>query len=562
MYGVGIQGVTTLPLRPQKAAAAQYPPPERRLNATRILIGIWLLILIGLCLRLWRAPIDVGAYDLDIDTFLYLGDRLLQGGLLYVDGFDSKWPIVQYLFAPSAWLGSIRGHRILILLLNMASAALLARTITLLSRRDLLALMDRSLIPMGSAILYIAMSQKMIGGLSGHLHHYANAFLVLGLFLLARRRAVGDGGLVGAGACLALAVAVRPNLILPMALAALTLACTLRPWPRWRRLQDIAAVTVGGLLATGLIFLPYFFVADGLRKAWAGAIVLLLEWNTQWAEADFSFSDIAGRLAGTTIAGVEAWMLLAIPLFGVMAMAQRTLGAADHAGGRRLLLPGLCVVYLGGLVWSFKHTHFWGHYELMAAVPMVLFIAAGMATLEDSSRRAARAMVAAYTVIVSLILFNNIFLVEALAPAPEPGPDTSQHLLIQADRTRLIRYLQWVPEAKRSFTSPQDFSLHWRFHMPSSTAGVHPSWSLDPYGMRRSWATDLIGLPISEHEACAQLTDRRHQLLIWTRTERGGRHEVAFLRGCLEADTARWEEITRELGLLSGHHRVFRRRLE
>jgi hypothetical protein len=98
--------------------------------------------------------------------------------------------------------------------------------------------------------------------------------------------------------------------------------------------------------------------------------------------------------------------------------------------------------------------------------------------------------------------------------------------------------------------------------MPSSTVGVHPSWSLDPYGMRRSWATDLIGLPVSEGEACAQLTDRRHELLIWTRTERGGRHDEAFLRACLDADSALWRELTKDLGLRSGRHRVFHRRLE
>jgi hypothetical protein len=130
---------------------------------------------------------------------------------------------------------------------------------------------------------------------------------------------------------------------------------------------------------------------------------------------------------------------------------------------------------------------------------------------------------------------------------------------IERDRQRLVRHLRALRGGQGTFTSPQDFSLHWQLGQPASTVGVHPSWSLDPYGMRRSWATDRIGLAITPAQACAQLTDDRHRLLIWTHTERGGRHSEAFLRDCLRRDDASWHEITAELGLSSGAIKVFRR---
>lgn len=521
-----------------------------------ILTGLWLLISAGLVLRLWQAPTAVGHYDLDVDTYLHLGSRLLHGRLMYEEGFNAKWPIIQVLYAPSAWMGSIRAHRVLTLLLNIGGGLLLAAAIRQLARSGLVPLRDGSLVPLGSAALFVTMSQKMVGGLSGHLHQFANAFLVVALALLAHQvpkpRRVG---LAASGFSLFLAVAVRPNLLLPLLLVALALL----PWPgswswrwRWRALGWVTAGAGLGALLTGL---PYLLISDGLAKLWAGAVVLPLEWSAQRPGDNRSLAELLGRVAGASVAGVELWMLLVIPLLGVLRLAlQASRRRAGFSSGS-LIVPVLSLVFLGGLILSFGSTHFWRHYVLMAIVPVVLIVAAGMAALERSSRRGLRRTGAAFALVLSLILVNNVLVAETLALGSGTGaPDA-----VERDRERLIQQLRTLPGEAGTFTSPQDFSLHWRLDQPSSTVGVHPSWSLDPYGMRRSWATDRIGLAISDEQACAQLTDPRHRHLIWSRTERGGRHSEAFLLECLSRDELIWREITQNLGLSSGAIRVFRR---
>lgn len=521
-----------------------------------VLTGLWLLIGAGLVLRLWQAPTAAGNYDLDVDTYLHLGRRLLHGRLMYEEGFNAKWPIIQVLYAPSAWLGSIRAHRVLTLLLNIGGGLLLADAIRQLASRGLVPLRHGSLVPLGSAALFVVMSQKMLGGLSGHLHQFANAFLVLAVALLARQVPKPRRfGLAASGFSLFLAVAVRPNLLLPLLLVALALLSWPESWSWRRRWVGLGWVTAGAGLGALLMGLPYLFLSDGLAKLWAGAVVLPLEWSAQRPGDSQSLGELLARVAGASVAGVELWMLLVIPLLGVLRLTRLASRRRAGAGGRSLVVPLLSLVFLGGLILSFSTTHYWRHYVLMAIVPVVLIVAAGTAALEQSSSRGLLRTGAAFALVLSLILVNNVLVVETLAlGAGSRAPDA-----VERDRERLIQRLRTLPGEAGTFTSPQDFSLHWELDEPSSTVGVHPSWSLDPYGMRRSWATDLIGLAISDEQACAQLTDPRHRHLIWSRTGRGGRHSEAFLLECLSRDELTWREITQDLELSSGAIRVFRR---
>ncbi|WP_322773776.1 hypothetical protein [Synechococcus sp. CBW1107] len=534
------------------------PPsgPTARRPIGIVLTWLWLLIGAGLVLRLWQAPTAVGHYDLDVDTYLHLGRRLLHGRLMYEEGFNAKWPIIQVLYAPSAWLGSIRAHRMLTLLLNIGSGLLLALAIRQLARNGLVPLRDGSLVPLGSAALFVTMSQKMLGGLSGHLHQFANAFLLLALALLAlqvpRTRRVG---LAAAGFCLFLSVAVRPNLLLPLLLVTLALLPWPGPWSRRRRWGGLGWVTAGAGLGTLLMGLPYLWLSDGPARLWAGAVLLPLEWSAQRPGDHQGLGELFRQVAGASVAGVELWMLLVIPLLGVVSLASQARRGRGGSSTRSLMVPLLSLVFLGGLILSFASTHFWRHYVLMAIVPVVLIVATGMAALERSSRRGLRRTSATYALVLSLILVNNVLVAETLAL----GADARAPDAVEQDRERLIQQLRSQPGEAGTFTSPQDFSLHWQLDQPSSTVGVHPSWSLDPYGMRRSWATDRIGLAISDEQACAQLTDPRHRHLIWTRTERGGRHSEAFLLECLSRDEHTWQEMTQDLGLTSGAIRVFRR---
>lgn len=60
-------------------------------------------------------------HDWDIDAFLYIGSRLGCGELLYVSMFETKFPLVQYLFWIAEDLGGIGAWRIVTFLITFSA---------------------------------------------------------------------------------------------------------------------------------------------------------------------------------------------------------------------------------------------------------------------------------------------------------------------------------------------------------------------------------------------------------------------------------------------------------
>ncbi len=543
-----------------------------------LLAVTWLLILVGLGLRVWNAPSSVGSYDIDIDTFVFLGWKLTQGSLLYTDHFDSKWPIVQYLFVPSALLGSIRSHRILVVLLNAATALVLARSIGSLRSSGWIATGPRYPLPWVAAALYLLLSQKLVGGLSGHIHHYANSFLVFGLACLSREvarradlqappRGAEAGWLVAAGFWLFLAAAVRPNLIVPLLLT--TLAGQLWRFASGRRsgaatgeslIVESLAMAGGGLLGALLIFAPYAFVADGPASAWAGAVEVLLEWSGQAMQDQGTMLHFLRQMSVMGIAGIEVWILMILPLLGLAGWVRRVKG--HGSGGRLLLLPTLAALYLVGLALSFEHTHYWGHYDLMSVLPYTLLIVSGIGLLDAQQRQArSQAWTGAIVLVLSLILANNIVSAELWTPSPtgQRSRKLAASDRLAAEWSLVRNHLAAQPPDQRGFISPQDFSLHWQLHQDASTVGAHPSWSLEPYGLSASWATRRLGLAVTDAQACDQLVSAGNHTIVWKATDRGGRHAESFLKECLAGQASQWTEITARVGLSGEIYKLFER---
>ncbi|MCX5932715.1 MAG: hypothetical protein NTW83_13070 [Cyanobacteria bacterium] len=518
----------------------------------------------------------MGSYDIDIDTFFFLGWKLTQGSLLYTEHFDSKWPIVQYLFVPSALLGSIRSHRMLVFLLNAATALVLARSVGSLGRCGWIAAAPRFPLPWVAAALYLLLSQKLVGGLSGHIHHYANTFLVLALACLSRevaRRAdqrtpprAARGWLVAAGFWLFLAAAVRPNLIVPLLLT--TLAGQLWRFVSGRRngpatdalAMECLAMAGGGLLGALLTFGPYAFVPDGPSRAWAGAVAVLLEWSGQAMQDQGTTLHFLRQMSVVGIAGIEVWILMILPLLGLAGWVRWVKG--HGSGGRLLLLPLLATLYLLGLAISFEHTHYWGHYDLMSVLPYTLLIVSGIGLLDAQQRQArSQAFSAGIVLVLSLILAYNIVSAEIWSPsaAGQRSSRLAATARLAGEWSLVRNHLAAQPPDRRGFISPQDFSLHWQLHQDASTVGVHPSWSLDPYGLSASWATRRLGLAITDVQACDQLVAAGNHTIVWKATDRGGRHSESFLRHCLATSTSRWTEITARVGLSGENYKLFER---
>jgi hypothetical protein len=516
----------------------------------------WLLILIALGLRAWRDPIVAGGYDQELDGLLYSGQRLLQGGFLYADHFLAIQPIAQYLYAPSAWLGSLQAHRVLIFLVDVVGGLLLIGTFRQFSQARLIPLLPNSLIPPMVGVLFVIFSQMFQGGAAGNLHHYANFFLIVALFCIShhlaaaeRRPALVWPDLLVAGAALFLAIDCFVSLSSPVLIAAAVVLVQSR-----RPLPALGALFVGGLLAAALVFLPYLFLPGGPALAWAGAVLLPLQWTGRSSNEVTHLPEVTARLLRTGVAGLPIWLLCLLPFLGLLRLAARQWRAPVAGSDEPLLIPAIALIVLIDMGWSLQRGSVESQDLLLMVLPLLLMIGAGLAELEWNSSRGSRGLAVTSLLVISLIFLNNIFVARVFSAPRQPSGLVAA---LEGDRSILRRHLGALPPAERGFTAPQDTALQWQVGVPASTRGIGPEWSLNQQNLQESWATRTLGLPVGVGPVCAQLTSPANRQLVWRRTDRTGPNTETFLRSCL--DGGRWEDLSTKLGLSTGQFRIFQR---
>ena len=241
----------------------------------RVLTTLWSISIAGILIRLLRAGSDIGTYDQDIDTFIYMGSQLLNGKLIYVDFFDPKLPTVQYLFAPIALLKSITLHRWICFAYNVTGSICIGVSIKNFFKSDLLPKPKHPNIAItGASILFLLLSQKLTGGLSGQLHTYSNTFLALALFFasLAEARKNNQADLNAsirnnwkyliawtlAGFSTCIAISIRPNIVFPCILTGAFVASMHIVKHKNLPRKAIASFLIGCLISVISIFFPLF----------------------------------------------------------------------------------------------------------------------------------------------------------------------------------------------------------------------------------------------------------------------------------------------------------------
>lgn len=523
-----------------------------------LFFGSWLLILLALGLRAWRDPLVAGGYDQELDGLLYSGQRLLHGGLLYADHFLAIQPIAQYLYAPSAWLGSLQAHRVLVFLVDLAGGWLLIGTLRQFAQARLMPLLPSSLIPPMSGVLFVIFSQMFKGGAAGHLHHYANFFLIVALFGISRglarctpQSSLPWSDLLLAGAALFLAIDCFVSLTSPVLIAAAVVLVQSR-----RPLPAIGALLLGGLVAAALVFVPYLFLPGGPALAWAGAVILPLQWAGRSSSEVVELPEVTGRLLTTGVAGLPIWLLCVLPALGLLRLTARQWRAPAAGSEEPLLIPAIALIMLVDMGWSLQRGSVESQDLLLMVVPLLLIIAAGLAELEGNSRRGSRGLAVTSLLVITLIFLNNIVVARVFSTPRQPSGLVAE---LEGDRSILRQHLGGLPPGERGFTAPQDTALQWQVGMPASTRGIGPEWSLNQQNLQESWATRTLGLPVGEIPVCAQLTAPANRQLVWRRTDPTGPNTEAFLRSCLIREGGKWEDLSTRLGLRTGQFRLFER---
>lgn len=509
--------------------------------------ALWLLSGVGLLVRVLRQPTIAGTYDVKLDELLYAGQRLLQGELVYAGLVNGSLPLVQWLYAPSAWVGGLTAHRLLILAVNLVGGLLLVGALRHLAAAGLVALRPGSRVPWAAATAFVIGGQMFPGGMSGHPHQFANTFLVLALYAASRAR------LAGAGAALVLALECFPRLSSPLLMVAL-LALVLIQVPR--PLAVLAPLLAGAAAMALLTIAPYAALPHGPALVWAGAVQLPLEVANGFPAEGDRLLPLLGKFLSTPVAGLPIWLMVLVPCLGLVDLAAREGREPGRHGERLLLLPALSVIFVLEVLLSFQRGAFEKGDMQLLVLPLVLILACGFAEMERSNRRWIRAGGLVAMLLMSLIFFNNTF-VNSLGQPPRRLRAPVRAL--EADRSLARRYLAALPASERGFTAPQDVALQRQLEERASTVGIGPEWSLNQQGLAPSWATRRLGLPTDSAATCQQLTDPANHHLVWMRTDPSGPNSESFLRACLAREPGRWQEISDRLGLRSGEYRVFRR---
>jgi hypothetical protein len=521
--------------------------------------SLWGLILLGLLMRVLRQSSVAGTYNPRLDELLYAGQRLLDGQLLFDGLVNGTLPLAQLLYAPSAWLGSIEAHRLLTLGLNVFAGSLLALAMDSLARVGLLTLSPGSLLPMAGAMFFVTFSQLLTGNPSGLLEHFANIFLLIAFCILSQvtpctndRNSFRTLQLAGAGAALVLAMGSSPRWISPVLMVAVLATLVLKIA---RPFSVLLPVLAGGLTMVFLLFSPYLLFPEGPSLAWAGSVLLPLELSSSFPPEINRFIPLFKEFLSLKVAGLPVWLLAFVPCLALLEYTGRLARHPLSLGDQVLLVPALALVFLLETLSSFLRGGFEMDEMQLLIVPLVILMVCGFAVLERSLwRRRAGGLV---LLVLSLILFNNVFLVSVFNPLREPNL-TVQALEADRDATRTTLLEQ--PKGLSGFTAPQDVALHRQLRQRATTTGIGPEWSLNHRGFKSSWATRRLGLPTDKDSVCDQLTDPANHHLVWMRTDPDGPNTEAFFRSCLDRDPGQWQDISGELHLTSGQYKVFRRR--
>jgi hypothetical protein len=522
-----------------------------------------MVVVLALAWRAIRLPELPGSYPEDLDGLLYGGARLLRGELLHADFVTGQGSITQFLYALSAQAGSLRLHRLLIVGVDGLGGLLLARSLGWLAQAGWIRWRRHSPLPVLAGGLFVVINQCVPDGAAGLPPHFANLFLALALATACYLGVRPPGtrasvpGLLGLGGWLGLAMATRPALALPLLtlLALAPFVLGLRPAPTSRLVPLLAGLLVGLVLPS----VPCLLRPGGLALAWSGGVLLPLLAVDPGTAPVLPLGPILLQALATPVAGLPLGSLLVLPLGAWLACrwpARQRPPAARS--GRMADLAALSLVFGLLLLETLRRDGLQRSELALLAFPLVLLTVIGLGALETDHRPWPRRLALACSLILSLLLFNNLAVASLLHPPRQPAESVR---VLERDRARLADYLASLPPQERGFTAPQDVALQRRLNVPASTRGIGPRWSLDQQHLGQHWASRVLGLPADANGACGQLTDGRNRNLVWTRIDPSVANSLDFFRSCLAREGYDWEDITARLGLVGGEMKLFRRLL-
>lgn len=402
-----------------------------------------------LCLRKVSAGLRV---DWDVDTFIYMSQRLLDGSKLYIDFYDPKWPHVLWVYMPGAISRSLHVH----IISSWLAVVFTGILITVWGRRW----QEReSRGPICAGCLYVLLVVFLPGGDVGHLEIYANLSLGIGAALATisanRKDLLNRLQIYVSGIFIGYGLGLRPNLLIP-AICVAVFMLLLKPRGRHFITQNwlLSVGIMSGLL---LPFAEYIRSMKHVEIAWSGAFGILAAWNREmYPKSGFiSFLSDVGTFLSPRVMGQSYTLLI---IFAVVVIVYGIRRRKED----RALFASIGIAWFLGLYISYWMSHIHHHYILMDTFALCMLLAAVETSLGKRIR------VGLTGIVVTMAIVTMVY------PLKPPGHIDAK--ILEASDS-VLAYLKSREGAQ--FSAPEDVRYHWVLGQRISTRGIHPVWSIE-----------------------------------------------------------------------------------
>lgn len=343
----------------------------------------------------------------DVAMYLYMGDRLLEGAVPYVDIIDLNPPLIIYLSAIPAGISRALGTYppvtllIAVWLLTVCSAASAWRILRAPAAEPHSSAPSSRADVVAAAVAALSLWQLSADGFGQREHLFAIAFVP---YLLLRQRRQSGGAIsplfaAAVGTAAGVAACLKPHFVI--------LALAPEVYWRLRRTRTRAGVPVEliALVVAGVLYALHFLLVPGpMREAWSGRWLPLIA-------AGYRAYDQPLRVI------VADWPLWMPPLAGVAFIA----GAARRRDWWRERGPAILIVTVVATLNVFVQKKGWAYHAIPAQA--MLFLASGLAAaaLTDywdarSAPWLARIRVLAVRIAVILLIVQGVVAAALMMP--------------------------------------------------------------------------------------------------------------------------------------------------
>lgn len=295
----------------------------------------------------------------DLAAFGYLGARFLDGYLLFEQDYETKFPLVQYLFAPVAFFQSLYPWKLLTLLVSLVASFMIARALCRYLSLSQSYMWLLSAVALCSLIL-------VPGGFQPHLSVLASALvLVATAAILSAQVADEEFSLLItlAGAVLCLAMQLRPHLgfTLPAFFLLLLLL-----FPRQQSVKAFGWFGLGGISALLIGFSPYLGSDELFTNLLEG-----LRWiaNFDSREQAISLVELFGSLIRT--AGGLSVLVIFVYSTGFLIFQ---INCREYSK-EKVVISLFVSTFSLGLITAYLNTHYFSHYTALSSVLIINLIA-------------------------------------------------------------------------------------------------------------------------------------------------------------------------------------------